>query len=60
MAANIVQPAIFYAGLPILGSRVAMLRGRTVAKCGSCGRYWGKLITNGKRGYKKEKENIFA
>ena len=28
------------AGVPIQGSRVAMLRGRTAAKCGSCGRWW--------------------
>ena len=28
-------------GVPIQGSRVAMLRGRTATKCGSCGRCWG-------------------
>ena len=35
-------------GVPIQGSRIAMLRGRTAAKCGSCGRWWGKQIENGK------------
>ena len=35
-------------GMPIQCSRVAMLRGRTAAKCGSCGRWWGKQIKNGK------------
>ena len=28
-------------GVPIQGSRVAMLRGRTAARCGNCGRWWG-------------------
>ena len=36
--------SMWVSGVPIQGSRVAMLRGRQVARCGRCGTWWGKLI----------------
>ena len=36
--------SILIAGVPIQGSRVAMLRGRQAARCGRGGTWWGKLI----------------
>ena len=44
--------------MPILGSRVAMLRGRQVEKCGRCGSWQGvgkRGRKTGKRGKMKEK-----
>ena len=43
---NILLCLLFHiqAGVPIQGSRVAMLRGSTAVKCGSCSRWWGKRV----------------